>query len=165
MLLNHKESIDFLLNNLDYVSTLSVRTVEDLHSILTKGLGINRNIRQKRVGITGTNYNPLDNEFQIKEALEMAAQLINTTILPYEKAFLTLVLISYIQPFMDGNKRTAQILSNGILLSNAHCLLSFRTVDPLEYKKAMLIFYEQTNLSAMKKIFIEQAEFAVNTYF
>ena len=39
------------------------------------------------------------------------------------------------------------------------------TVDALDYKKAMLVFYERNNLSPMKEIFIEQAEFAVNTYF
>lgn len=29
----------------------------------------------------------------------------------------------------------------------------------------MLIFYEQNNISAFKRIFMEQFEFAVNTYF
>jgi hypothetical protein len=29
----------------------------------------------------------------------------------------------------------------------------------------MLLFYEQNNISAMKAIFMEQFEFAVNTYF
>ena len=32
---------------------------------------------------------------------------------------------------------------------------------PLDYKKAMLIFYEQNNLYAFKQIFIDQFEFAV----
>ena len=76
-----------------------------------------------------------------------------------------LVLISYIQPFEDGNKRTARIISNAILMNDQHCPLSFRTVDAIDYKKAMLIFYEQNNISAFKKIFIEQFEFAVRTYF
>ena len=76
-----------------------------------------------------------------------------------------LVLISYIQPFGDGNKRTARIISNAILMNHKYCPLSFRTVDSLDYKKAMLIFYEQNNLSAVKQIFISQFEFAVETYF
>jgi hypothetical protein len=29
----------------------------------------------------------------------------------------------------------------------------------------MLLFYEQNNISAFKRIFIEQAEFAVHEYF
>ena len=65
----------------------------------------------------------------------------------------------------DGNKRAARILSNAALLNQGHCPISFRTVDTLDFKKAMLLFYEQNNLTAIKKIFIDQYEFAVNTYF
>ncbi len=165
MLLNHKEAIDFLVSNSDYAKKISVRAIKELHSILIRELGINKNIRRRRVGITGTNYQPLDNEFKIREALEKTCDLINAAQEGYEKAFLALVLISYIQPFSDGNKRTARILSNALLLANGLCPISFRTVDPLDYKKAMVVFYEQTNLSPMKKIFIEQADFAVKTYF
>lgn len=66
---------------------------------------------------------------------------------------------------MDGNKRTARIVSNALLIHKEHCPLSFRTVDSIDYKKAMLLFYEQNNVSNFKKIFIDQFEFAVNTYF
>lgn len=83
----------------------------------------------------------------------------------FEKALLALVLLSYIQAFADGNKRTGRIVSNAILVAHGYCPLSFRTADSVEYKKAMLIFYEQNNISAFKKIFIDQYEFAVNTYF
>ena len=91
--------------------------------------------------------------------------LINRKSNVFEKAFLVLVLISYIQPFVDGNKRTARIISNAILINNNYCPISFRTVDSIAYKKAMLIFYEQNNISALKEIFIDQFEFAVSTYF
>jgi Fic family protein len=107
----------------------------------------------------------LDNEFQIREALEKTCDLINSAQNGYEKAFLALLLVNYIQPFSDGNKRTARILSKALLLANGLCPISFRTVDSLDYKKAMLVFCEQTNLSPMKNIFMEQAEFAVETYF
>ena len=56
-------------------------------------------------------------------------------------------------------------MSNAILVSNNYCPLSFRTVDPIEHKKAMLLLYEQNNITAFKKIFISQFEFAVKTYF
>lgn len=51
------------------------------------------------------------------------------------------------------------------MMNGQHCPISFRTVDSIEYKKAMLLFYEQNNISAFKHIFISQFEFAVNTYF
>ena len=34
-----------------------------------------------------------------------------------------------------------------------------------DYKKAMLMFYEQNNIAAFKHIFIDQFLFAVKTYF
>ena len=165
MLLNHKDALDFIIENPDYLYPLTVSKIEDIHSILVKELGVERNLRKRRVGISGTNYRPLDNEFQISEALRNSCDVINNKESVFEKAFLALVLISYIQPFMDGNKRTARIVNNAILMNEKHCPLSFRTVNSIDYKKAMLLFYEQNNISNFKEIFINQFEFAVNTYF
>ena len=165
MLLNHKEAIDFIVKNPDYLYPLTVSKIEDIHSILTKELAVDKNIRKRRVGISGTNYRPLDNEFQIKEALSGMCDLINEKVNVFEQALLVLMLISYIQPFVDGNKRTARIVSNAILINHKHCPISFRTIDGVDYKKAMLLFYEQNNVTIFKQIFIEQFEFAVKTYF
>ena len=165
MLLNHKYALRFILDNPDYLQELTVSHIEDIHSLLTKGLSVDKGIRHRRVGITGTNYHPLDNEFQIREAMHDTCDLINSKEDVFEKALLALVLLSYIQAFSDGNKRTARITSNAVLLANGYCPLSFRSVDSIDYKKAMLIFYEQNNLYAFKQIFIEQFEFAVREYF
>ena len=165
MLLNHKDALDFILADPEYLKELTVRRLEELHALLTKELAVDKGIRKRRVGITGTNYLPLDNEYQIREALEDSCRLINGKENVFEKALLTLILLSYIQAFADGNKRTARIASNAILIAHRHCPISFRTVDSVDYKKAMLLFYEQNNLSAFKKIFIDQFAFAVQTYF
>jgi Fic family protein len=165
MLLNHKDALDFILDVPDYLKEISVARIEEIHALLTKELGLERGIRYRRVGITGTNYRPLDSEFQIREALEDTCTLINAKEDVFEKALLALVLLSYIQAFTDGNKRTARIVSNGILIAYGYCPISFRTVDSIDYKKAMLMFYEQNNIAAFKQIFIEQFLFAVKTYF
>lgn len=165
MLLNHKDALHFVLDNPDFLQTLTIGSIEDIHSLLTKELSVDKGLRHRRVGITGTNYRPLDNEFQIREAMRDMCDLINSRSNVFEKALLALLLLSYIQPFMDGNKRTARITSNALLIANGYCPLSFRTVDSIDYKKAMLIFYEQNNLYAFKQIFISQYEFAVKEYF
>lgn len=165
MLLNHKDALDFILDEPDYLKELSLSHIEEIHALLTKELGVERSIRHRRVGITGTNYLPLDNEFQIREALEDSCLLINGKSEVFEKALLALVLLSYIQAFTDGNKRTARIISNGILRAYGYCPISFRSVDSIDYKKAMLMFYEQNNIAAFKQIFIDQFLFAVKTYF
>ena len=99
MLLNHKDALDFILDVPDYLTQLSLPRIEEIHALLVKELGVERSIRHRRVGITGTNYQPLDNEFQIREALEDTCQLINSKTDVFEKALLALLLLSYIRPW------------------------------------------------------------------
>ena len=165
MLLNHKDAITYLMEHKDLAKTLDLRTIEEIHSLLIKDLNVGRNIRSRAVGITGTAYKPLDNEYQIRENLELMCDLINTKNNGFERALIAVALISYIQPFEDGNKRTGRMISNALLIADDACPLSYRSVDSMDYKKAMLLFYEQNNLAAFKAIFIEQNEFGVKNYF
>ncbi len=165
MLLNHKDTLNYLLENKDIAEELNLRVLEEIHSLLIKDLGVSKNIRSRSVGVTGTAYKPLDNQHQIRENLEQMCILINARNNGFEKALLAVVLTSYIQPFEDGNKRTGRMISNALLIANGACPLSYRNVDSLDYKKAMLLFYEQNNLFAFKQIFIEQNIFGVKNYF
>jgi Fic family protein len=165
MLLNHKKALDYIYERRVELTPLQVRAIEDIHSLLLADLGVSKNIRKRIVGITGTSYTPPDNEFHIREYLDRACQVINLRPSIFEKALLAVLFISYIQPFEDGNKRTGRITGNGILIENGYCPLSYRSVKPVDYKKAMILFYEQNNLAAYKKLFIEQFAFAVNNYF
>lgn len=165
MLLNHKDALEYVLAHPDLAKTINLKVIEEIHSLLIKDLGVGRNLRTRIVGITGTAYKPLDNPYQIREAIESMCRLINAKDNGFEKALLAVVLISYIQPFEDGNKRTARMVSNALLIADGACPLSYRSVDAIEYKKAMLLFYEQNSLSAFKTVFMEQVAFSVNNYF
>lgn len=165
MILNHKKALDFIFLNADHFKNLSVKKIEELHQILMDGLNVRFGIRNAQVGIIGTKYRPLDNKFQIKEALENLTDIINKTKNPFQKALQAVLIISYIQPFEDGNKRTARILSNAILLAYDYCPLSYRSVDETEYKKAIVIFYEQNNFNFFKQLFVEQFVQSVMKYF
>ncbi|MCM1324937.1 MAG: Fic family protein [Acetobacter sp.] len=165
MILNHKKALDYLIDNPEYYKELTLSKIEDIHRLLVDGLDVSLGIRSNVVGIIGTNYKPLDNAFQIKESLRELIKLINETENPLEKALLAVLMIAYIQPFEDGNKRTSRILGNALLLANDYCPLSYRSVDEVEYKKAIILFYEQNNASYFKQLFIEQFKQAVDKYF
>ncbi len=165
MILNHKNALDYILNNKDYFKKLNLQKIREIHKILVKGLGVKSNIREHGVGITGTTYKPLDNKFQFEEALEKLVKLVNDKDNSLAKSLIIGLLISYIQPFEDGNKRTSRMLTNALLLAYDFCPLSFRSIDTAEYKKAMIIFYEQNNFRFFKKLFKEQFKFAVDNYF
>lgn len=165
MVLNHKKSLDYARSHQNQFKNISVSKIEDIHALLIKDLGVARNIRRGLVRIAGTAYQPLDNQYQIKEAMEKMCHLVNTVNNPFDKALMAMLLIAYVQPFEDGNKRTSRLIGNAILMAYNCCPLSFRSVDELEYKKAIILFYEQNNLSYFKELFINQFDFAVKNYF
>lgn len=164
MILNHKDAFTFARDHKKNFHTLTRANLEQLHSILIKGLGVGAGLRKKPVGVLGSKYRPLDNVHQIRDAVEMLSAAISRTESPYGKALGALLGISYIQPFEDGNKRTARLMANALLLAYNCAPLSYRSVDENEYREATLVFYEINSLIPLKKIFISQYEFAANTY-
>ena len=165
MIINHKTALAFIIENPDYFKELSTFKIRELHNLISFNLGISQGIRKTMVGITGTNYRPLDNEYEINESLELLVNALNKLQNPVEKALLAVAMISYIQPFEDGNKRSARMVGNAILLANKFIPVSFVGVDSIEYKKAIILFYEQNSIAYLKKVFLEQYELATNKYF
>ncbi|MBI4993079.1 MAG: Fic family protein [Candidatus Magasanikbacteria bacterium] len=165
MILNHKHALDYILESREQFRILKETQVRAVHSLLVKDLGIPDDFRSILVRITGTNYQPLDNRFQIEDAVKKIVEMINKEKNSAVKALLAVSFISYTQPFVDGNKRTSRLIANALLLANDWCPMSLRSMDEIAYKKAILLFYEQNSLDYLKQLFIEQFEFAVENYF
>lgn len=164
MILNHKDAFTFIHDNPKPFKIFSLANLQKLHTIIVKGLSINSGLRKKPVGVTGSKYLPLDNIYQIEEAVEKLTSAISKTTTIYAKALLILLGVSYIQPFDDGNKRTARLMTNALLLANQASSLSYRSLEENEYREAMLVFYELNSIMPFKKIFVEQYEFAAKNY-
>ena len=166
MILNHKKALEYIIGNRNEFKNLTLRKIEDVHGLIIDGLSVAKGLRKKAVGITGTKYRPLDNEYQIREMMEKTVDVVNKKLDdPFSKAIFTTLMISYIQPFEDGNKRASRLLGNSILLANNACPLSYRSINEADYKKAVIIFYEQNSARFFKELFIEQFKFAVSNYF
>jgi len=164
MILNHKDAFNFVRDNSKEFKTLTLANLEKLHSILVKDMGVDFGIRNRIVGVTGSKYQPLDNKYQITEAIKDLSGAISRAKNPYTKAVLALVGIGYIQPFEDGNKRTGRLMANALLLSHGFAPLSYRSIEESDYREAMLVFYEINSVVPFKKIFIGQYKFAANNY-
>ncbi len=164
MILNHKDAFQFVRTHHEHYQTVTRINLEELHRILVKELEIDTGLRKKLVGITGSIYRPLDNVFQITEAIEALSSAITQMHSPYAKAFLALLGVSYIQPFEDGNKRSARLMANALLLAHDRAPLSYRSIDENAYREATLAFYELRLMSPLKKLFIEQYIFAAQNY-
>jgi Fic family protein len=164
MILNHKEAFKFVREHQNFFRKLTVSNIEHVHKILVKDLGVSHGLRSTLVGVTGSKYRPLDNIHQIREALQHLCDVINGIESPYAKAMAALLGISYIQPFEDGNKRTSRLVADAILLAYDLAPLSYRSVDEIGYKEAMLVFYELNSATSFRKIFIDQYVFAAENY-
>lgn len=165
MILNHKKAFDFIFENPDYFKAVSTKKINELHHIITENLEVNNGFRKSGVGITGSLYKPLGDQHQIQEAVDKLSVLLNETTNPYLKAMFASLLLAYIQPFEDGNKRTSRVLANAILYSFNLPLLSYRNTNIEAYRNSILSFYELNSLFLFKKIFLDQVEFFSVGYF
>lgn len=164
MILNHKNAFYFIREHISEFTRLTAINLETLHAILVNNLSIEIGLRKARVGVLGSKYTPLDNIYQIREAVASLTAAVSEANTPYAKALVSLLGISYIQPFEDGNKRTSRLMANALLLSHGCAPLSYRSVDENEYREAMLVWYELNSIIPIKKIFIEQYQFACENY-
>jgi Fic family protein len=165
MILNHKRAFETILKSRSDFKTITLSQITQLHNIMVEDLSISPGIREQAVGVTGTAYRPLDNKWQIHEALEKLVIVLRQVQDPLEKALIATSMISYIQPFSDGNKRTGRMLANAILLAHDYYPLSYRSIDEVTYKKAIILFFEQQSIYHLKQMFAEQYRFALDTYF
>ena len=164
MILNHKKAFSYIYENSDKFKELTKTNIESVHRLLVDGLGVAFGLRSKAVGVTGSKYRPLDNRFQIAEAVESLIKAVGRMDTPYEKALLAILGVSYIQAFEDGNKRTSRLTGNAILLAHGCAPLSYRSIEEDAYREAVLVFYELNSIEPFKKIFVEQYRFAAENY-
>jgi fido (protein-threonine AMPylation protein) len=165
MILNHKKALDYIFAQKKDFRRITLRKIESIHRLLMAGLGVGFGLRKRSVGIAGTKFKPLDNEHEIREAMEKFVSAVNKIKNPLDKTLAAILFISYIQPFEDGNKRTSRLLGNAILMAHNVCPLSYRSINEADYKKAVILFYEQNSARFMKELFVEQYKFSVENYF
>lgn len=164
MILNHKDAFLFVRDEIALHKHLTRTHVENMHGLLVKDMRVEKGLRKGPVGIVGSVYMPLDVVSRIEEAMDDLFAAVSRLHMPYGKALLILLGISYIQPFADGNKRTARLAANAVLLAHGCAPLSYRSVDEEMYREATLVFYELNSLVPFKKLFIEQYDFAARNY-
>lgn len=164
MIINHKNAYLFVVEAIKNNITFDTAFIEKVHGLVVDNLGIEHGVRDRIVGISGSLYTPLAMKQQLKEQLGVLAEVIRNKDNVYEKALMAVLGISYLQPFEDGNKRTARVLANALLLSAGCAPLSYRSVDEREYKEATLIFYEQNSVVPFRELFVEQYAYSATHY-
>ena len=157
MILNHKAAIEYVVESADE-DKISSRTVLSIHALLSENLLGNPmssgNLRQIAVGISGSNYVPLDNPHALRDNFEIFIDKINLIKDHFEQSFFALTHLSYMQAFEDVNKRTARLVANIPFVKKNLKPLSFVEVDRAAYSAALKKIYEKNDISDFKKLYI-----------
>ena len=145
MLRNHAAAIQYLLDNARDLRITSSE-IRGLHRLLSKELLPNPEdegrVRRGIVEIGHSAYRPASIPQVIEECLDAVASHAREVTDPYEASMLLFVQLSYLQPFMDVNKRTARVACNIPLLKAGLCPLSFFGIDDQAYIQGLLAYYE-----------------------
>ena len=165
MILNHKKAFEYVWEHQNLFKTLTKTQIEEVHQILVEGLHVPTGLREHPVGITGTVYTPPASKVEIAAYLRDIIDIINNIDEPLEKAMACLVLLPYLQPFADGNKRTSRLIANAVLLAFGYPPLSYRSINEQDYKGALILFYEQGTLANFAELYLRQLEESAETYF
>lgn len=155
IILNHKRAIEFLVEISDRkLTSMDIRT---LHAFLSEDLLANPSDSGSRRGgpiyIEGAAYQPLaaDQNLQIEfDEIVRKASLIENV---FERAFFTILMLSYLQFFIDVNKRTARISANHAFILNNLPPISFKGISKEDYNFALLCFYEKNDTEPMEILF------------
>ncbi|WP_213949046.1 Fic family protein [Luteibacter sp. dw_328] len=166
MLLNHKRAIEYLVAEAP-LRGLVVSTVRNIHTLLMGELLDDDQlgaIRETPVYIAGTTFVPLQIAQLVEELLVKIVDKARDIPNPVEAAFFLWVQIAYLQPFVDGNKRTSRISAN-IPLTLYNCApLAFMDVDRSDYALAMMGVYEFNDVSAAIDLFVWTYERSILRY-
>ena len=155
MILNHKEAIDYLARHIDTLQA-DEATIRTLHYLLADSLvapGAAGQIREDSIRVSGTTYAPIDGRERLTRLLLSLLEKARAILDPFEQSFFLLVHISYLQAFVDVNKRTARLASIIPLIRGDYVPLSFVEVDPDSYLKATIAVYELNEVGPLADLY------------
>jgi Fic family protein len=155
MILNHREAIDYLARHIDTLQA-DETTIRTLHYLLADSLvvpGAAGQIREDSIRVSGTTYAPIDGRERLTRLLLLLLEKARAILDPFEQSFFLLVHISYLQAFIDVNKRTARLASIIPLIRGDYVPQSFVEVDADFYLKATIAVYEFNEVGPLADLY------------
>ncbi|MDD3210839.1 Fic family protein [Bacteroides graminisolvens] len=135
-------------------------TLFRIHQSISTGLVSNEesgSLRTRAARISGTLYTPPKNQQEIKSKLNEILFQQEEYANPLERAVFLHCNLARLQPFIDGNKRTARMIES-VALMNADIIpvYSAKDADILKYRKALIAFYETEDYSNYADYFLDR---------
>lgn len=165
MITNLYKCQDYMINT---VPLINQHTLKEFHQMIAAGLLYDHktigNLRWFKVSISGTDYTPLEQEDQIRVELDRLFKIGSGIENVYDKSMYFHLNLAYLQPFADGNKRTARMMQNLVLRSEERAILSFNTKNEntvRKYHEGIFEYYETGQSSIMKDLFRESYRYTL----
>ena len=149
---NLKHAWRFVLENLDY--TINYPYICQIHRIvggdtLIRSAGHPRKIP---VRIGGTSWMPdLPIESQIKEQLSSVLSIQS----PTERAIMLTLYLMRKQIFLDGNKRTAMLAGNQVMIASGCGVISVPIEHQPAFRNMLISFYESGDAGELSRFLYE----------
>jgi Fic family protein/DNA-binding transcriptional ArsR family regulator len=156
MILNHKEAIAYLVRNVEALE-VEEATIRTLHYLLADSLvspDLAGQIRDESIRVSGTTYSPLEGRERLTRLLHLLLEKARAIADPFEQSLFLLVHISYLQAFIDVNKRTARLASIIPLIKGDYVPQSFVEMDSNSYLKATIAVYEFNEVEPLADIYV-----------
>lgn len=112
--------------------------------------------RNGSVNIAGTKNYKAPNHEELDHIFESEIHEILSGFDTIEKALRLFLWGSLNQFFWDGNKRTARIIANGILINEGIGIFNIKTADILEFNTLMIEFYDTREANNIVKFLTEK---------
>lgn len=145
---NLKHGWEFLFDTVGY--PLDLRYVRQLNKEIGAGIVTNAgDLRNSDVSIGGTSWKP---EIPIYEKIEAEIQAImNADLSVTERAITIMLYIMRSQMFFDGNKRTAQLAANQIMIQGGAGVLRIPVECQKEFFAKLIGYYETGDMREVKR--------------
>lgn len=167
MIVNHKQAIEFLVNEADDIG-FNRYTILNLHGILAQNLlpdpAAPGRLRRIPVGIEKSAFRPLELPQLIEECFNQVLKTATTIEDPFEQALFAMVQLPYLQPFDDVNKRVSRLAANIPFIKRNLSPLSFTDVPRDLYTNAILGVYERNQVNLLRDVFIWAYERSADVY-
>lgn len=152
---NLKKAWQFILNDVDIA--LNFAYICKINELVGENVFYNPGvIRTIPVNIGGTSWKPdFPIETKIKEELEEL--LSNNEISKTEQAINIMLWVMRRQMFIDGNKRTAMLIANKLMIENGCGIISIPIEKQNEFYKLLITYYETNDSSIISKFIYDNA--------
>lgn len=161
-----KNLYNTFISELEYIhkeknqEIIDEHTLFRVHQSISTGLVSNEesgSLRARAVRVSGTDYTPPKNQQEIVSKLNEILFQQGGYSNPLEKAIYLHCNLARLQPFIDGNKRTARMIES-IALMNADIIpvYSAKDSDILNYRKGLIAFYEMGDYSLYTDYFLNR---------